>query len=117
MTGKVRVAVVGAGNCASALVQGVAYYRDADPDARARVAGYVIAVRDQHTGPMDDVFEPTADAAAATGPLAGRPWLASYAPGVPADVDLPTDSLPQLLSASAARYRSRARSTAPSQSA
>jgi myo-inositol-1-phosphate synthase len=33
MTGKVRVAVVGAGNCASALVQGVAYYRDADPDA------------------------------------------------------------------------------------
>jgi myo-inositol-1-phosphate synthase len=29
----VRVAVVGVGNCASSLVQGVHYYRDADPDA------------------------------------------------------------------------------------
>ncbi|MCC7019389.1 MAG: inositol-3-phosphate synthase [Ardenticatenales bacterium] len=31
--GKVRVAIVGVGNCASSLVQGVQYYRDADPDA------------------------------------------------------------------------------------
>jgi myo-inositol-1-phosphate synthase len=31
---KVRVAIVGVGNCASAFVQGVQYYRDADPDAR-----------------------------------------------------------------------------------
>jgi myo-inositol-1-phosphate synthase len=30
---KVRVAIVGVGNCASAFVQGVHYYRDADPDA------------------------------------------------------------------------------------
>jgi len=29
--GKVRVAVVGVGNCASALVQGVQYYREASP--------------------------------------------------------------------------------------
>src|SRR5687767_15356781 len=29
--GKVRVAIVGVGNCANALVQGVTYYRDADP--------------------------------------------------------------------------------------
>jgi len=29
---KLRVAIVGAGNCASALVQGVHYYRDASPD-------------------------------------------------------------------------------------
>src|SRR5262245_55870242 len=29
----VRVAIVGAGNCASALVQGVHKYRDATPDA------------------------------------------------------------------------------------
>jgi len=29
---KVRVAIVGVGNCASALVQGVHYYRDASPD-------------------------------------------------------------------------------------
>jgi myo-inositol-1-phosphate synthase len=31
---KVRVAIIGVGNCASAFVQGVHYYREADPDAR-----------------------------------------------------------------------------------
>jgi len=31
-SGKVRVAVVGVGNCASSLIQGVEYYRDASPD-------------------------------------------------------------------------------------
>jgi myo-inositol-1-phosphate synthase len=31
-TGKVRVAIAGVGNCASSLVQGVEYYRDADPN-------------------------------------------------------------------------------------
>jgi len=31
---KVRVAIVGVGNCASSFVQGVRYYRDADPDKR-----------------------------------------------------------------------------------
>jgi myo-inositol-1-phosphate synthase len=31
---KVRVAIVGVGNCASAFVQGIHYYRDADPDQR-----------------------------------------------------------------------------------
>ena len=31
---KVRVAIVGVGNCASAFVQGVQYYRDADPTKR-----------------------------------------------------------------------------------
>src|SRR5215213_6153510 len=30
--GKVRVAIIGVGNCASALVQGVEYYRNASPD-------------------------------------------------------------------------------------
>ena len=35
--GKVRVAIVGVGNCAASLVQGVHYYRDADP--RVRVPG------------------------------------------------------------------------------
>ncbi|MET1034269.1 MAG: inositol-3-phosphate synthase [Arthrobacter sp.] len=29
----IRVAIVGVGNCASSLVQGVQYYKDADPDA------------------------------------------------------------------------------------
>jgi myo-inositol-1-phosphate synthase len=32
--GSVRVAIVGVGNCASSLVQGVEYYRDADPAGR-----------------------------------------------------------------------------------
>jgi myo-inositol-1-phosphate synthase len=31
MTKKIRVAVAGVGNCASSLVQGIEYYRDADP--------------------------------------------------------------------------------------
>ncbi|HLX39392.1 MAG TPA: inositol-3-phosphate synthase [Ktedonobacteraceae bacterium] len=31
-TNKVRVAIIGVGNCASSLVQGVHYYRDAQPD-------------------------------------------------------------------------------------
>jgi myo-inositol-1-phosphate synthase len=31
---KVRVAIIGVGNCASAFVQGVHYYRDADPNER-----------------------------------------------------------------------------------
>jgi myo-inositol-1-phosphate synthase len=31
---KVRVAIIGVGNCASAFVQGVQYYRDADPSGR-----------------------------------------------------------------------------------
>ena len=32
--GKVRIAVVGVGNCASSLVQGLEYYKDADDGAR-----------------------------------------------------------------------------------
>ncbi|MSX38104.1 MAG: inositol-3-phosphate synthase, partial [Actinobacteria bacterium] len=32
--GSVRVAVVGVGNCASSLVQGVEYYKDADPSVK-----------------------------------------------------------------------------------
>lgn len=32
--GSVRVAIVGVGNCAASLVQGVEFYKDADPDAK-----------------------------------------------------------------------------------
>ncbi|KPC77334.1 inositol-3-phosphate synthase, partial [Thermoactinomyces vulgaris] len=32
--GKLRVAIVGVGNCANSLVQGVEYYRDAKPEDR-----------------------------------------------------------------------------------
>ena len=44
--GTVKVAIVGVGNCASSLVQGVHYYRDADPNERVpglmhvELAGY-----------------------------------------------------------------------------
>ena len=31
---KVRVAIVGVGNCANSFIQGVHYYRDADPAER-----------------------------------------------------------------------------------
>ncbi len=34
MSKKIRVAIIGVGNCASSLVQGVHYYRDADPGAQ-----------------------------------------------------------------------------------
>ena len=33
-TNEIRVAIVGVGNCASSLIQGVEYYRDADPSGR-----------------------------------------------------------------------------------
>src|SRR3954449_9620072 len=32
--GKVRVAIVGVGNCANSFIQGVEYYKDADPNER-----------------------------------------------------------------------------------
>src|SRR3954454_2483375 len=32
--GSIRVAIVGVGNCASSLIQGVEYYKNADPEAR-----------------------------------------------------------------------------------
>src|SRR6201747_663715 len=32
--GPIRVAIVGVGNCAASLVQGVHFYRDADPSAK-----------------------------------------------------------------------------------
>ena len=41
------------------------------------------------------------------GPLSGRQWLASYAPGVVADVEVPSGSLPEMLADSARRYNSR----------
>ena len=41
------------------------------------------------------------------GPLSGRQWLASYAPGVVADVEVPSGSLSEMLADSARRYNSR----------
>ena len=31
---KIRLAIAGVGNCASSLVQGITYYKDADPEER-----------------------------------------------------------------------------------
>ncbi len=46
-------------------------------------------------------------ASAQHGPLSDRPWLASYAPGVPGDIEVPTESLPEMLRLSAGRYGDR----------
>jgi myo-inositol-1-phosphate synthase len=46
---EVRVAIVGVGNCASSLVQGVEYYKDADP--KAQVPGLMhVQFGDYHVG-------------------------------------------------------------------
>src|SRR5688500_10408834 len=52
--GSIRVAIVGVGNCASSLVQGVHYYRDADP--AARVPGLMhVKFGDYHVGDVEFV--------------------------------------------------------------
>ncbi|GAA2898228.1 inositol-3-phosphate synthase [Nonomuraea rubra] len=52
--GSVRVAIVGVGNCASSLVQGVHYYKDADPDTR--VPGLMhVKFGDYHVGDVEFV--------------------------------------------------------------
>ncbi|MEO3811385.1 inositol-3-phosphate synthase [Sphaerisporangium sp. B11E5] len=52
--GSVRVAIVGVGNCAAALVQGVQYYKDADP--ATRVPGLMhVQFGDYHVGDVEFV--------------------------------------------------------------
>ncbi|MER5644952.1 inositol-3-phosphate synthase [Streptosporangium sp. NPDC002524] len=52
--GSVRVAIVGVGNCATSLIQGVHYYRDADPGAR--VPGLMhVKFGDYHVGDVEFV--------------------------------------------------------------
>ena len=52
--GSVRVAVVGVGNCATSLVQGVEYYRDADPSGS--VPGLMhVKFGDYHVGDVEFV--------------------------------------------------------------
>ena len=53
-SGRIRVAIVGVGNCASSLVQGVEYYRNADPEAR--VPGLMhVKLGQYHVGDIDFV--------------------------------------------------------------
>ncbi|MDO9379808.1 MAG: inositol-3-phosphate synthase [Nocardioidaceae bacterium] len=50
----VRVAIVGVGNCATSLIQGVEYYRDADPDGR--VPGLMhVTFGEYHVGDVEFV--------------------------------------------------------------
>jgi long-chain acyl-CoA synthetase len=49
----------------------------------------------------------TSDEVAESGPLSGRPWLTSYAPGVEGDLEVPAESLPEMLASSAASHSSR----------
>ncbi|MEV0353054.1 inositol-3-phosphate synthase [Nonomuraea sp. NPDC050680] len=52
--GSVRVAIVGVGNCAASLVQGVHYYKDADP--ATRVPGLMhVKFGDYHVGDVEFV--------------------------------------------------------------
>ncbi|WP_405142879.1 inositol-3-phosphate synthase [Sphaerisporangium sp. NBC_01403] len=52
--GSVRVAIVGVGNCAAALVQGVQFYKDADP--ASRVPGLMhVQFGDYHVGDVEFV--------------------------------------------------------------
>ena len=59
---KVRVAIAGVGNCASSLVQGVEFYRDADPSAD--VPGLMhVKLGDYHVGDVEFVAAFDVDAA------------------------------------------------------
>ncbi|WDG17590.1 long-chain-fatty-acid--CoA ligase [Microbacterium sp. Clip185] len=49
----------------------------------------------------------TTDATTAGSPLEARPWIASYADGVPAEIEPVTETLVDLLDASVARYGER----------
>jgi myo-inositol-1-phosphate synthase len=54
VTGKIRVAIAGVGNCASSLIQGVTYYKDADP--ADRVPGLMhVMVGGYHVGDLEFV--------------------------------------------------------------
>ena len=54
MTNKIRVAIAGVGNCASSLVQGVQYYRDADPADRVPGLMHVV-LGGYHVGDVEFV--------------------------------------------------------------
>ena len=61
-TTKVRVAIAGVGNCASSLVQGVEYYRDADPTERVPGLMHVV-LGGYHVGDVEFVAAFDVDAA------------------------------------------------------
>ena len=62
MTTKIRVAIAGVGNCASSLVQGVEYYKDADPTERVPGLMHVV-LGGYHVGDVEFVAAFDVDAA------------------------------------------------------
>ena len=54
MSGRVRVAIAGVGNCASSLVQGVEFYRNADPTEEVPGLMHVV-LGGYHVGDVDFV--------------------------------------------------------------
>lgn len=72
--GSVRVAVVGVGNCAASLVQGVEYYKDADP--AAKVPGLMhVQFGDYHVRDVEFVaaFDVDARRSVSTSPTPSAP--------------------------------------------
>jgi myo-inositol-1-phosphate synthase len=62
MSGRIRVAIAGVGNCASSLVQGVEYYRNADPAEDVPGLMHVV-LGGYHVGDVDFVAAFDVDAA------------------------------------------------------
>jgi myo-inositol-1-phosphate synthase len=62
MTEKIRVAIAGVGNCASSLVQGIEYYREADPSDEVPGLMHVV-LGGYHVGDVDFVAAFDVDAA------------------------------------------------------
>ncbi|HZU73425.1 MAG TPA: inositol-3-phosphate synthase [Acidimicrobiales bacterium] len=62
MTNKIRLAIAGVGNCASSLVQGISYYRAADPEDRVPGLMHVV-LGGYHVGDVEVVaaFDVDAD--------------------------------------------------------
>src|ERR1035441_11084816 len=88
--GKVRIAIAGVGNCASSLVQGLEYYKDADDGARPRSASRRFPERRLRARAR---LPPAA--AAALAPLAGAASAAvkrATTPGLPAPFSGPADT-------------------------
>src|ERR1700710_2712736 len=54
MSGRIRVAIAGVGNCSSSLIQGVEYYRNADPNESVPGLMHVV-LGGYHVGDVDFV--------------------------------------------------------------
>jgi myo-inositol-1-phosphate synthase len=70
---KVRVAIAGLGNCANSLIQGVEYYKDADPDLK--VPGLMhVQLGDYHIGDVEFVAAFDVDASKVGQDMAKAMW-------------------------------------------